>query len=104
MPGWDIRVVDDDGNELKKGSFGNVVLKAPLAPTGFRTLWDDPERFYKGYLKRFDGKWIDTGDAGMIDQDVSFPIFSSVQYFYITVLLITDTIRDMFMLSYILQL
>ena len=33
------------------------------------TLWGDEERFYKGYLKRFDGKFIDTGDAGMIDSD-----------------------------------
>lgn len=33
------------------------------------TLWADEERFYKGYLKRFDGKFIDTGDAGMIDSD-----------------------------------
>lgn len=45
------------------------MLGIPLAPTGFRTLWEDEERFYKGYLKRFEGKWIDTGDAGMVDED-----------------------------------
>jgi propionyl-CoA synthetase len=33
------------------------------------TLWKDEERFYRGYMKRFNGKWIDTGDAGMIDED-----------------------------------
>lgn len=33
------------------------------------TLWEDDERFYRGYLKRFNGKCIDTGDAGMIDED-----------------------------------
>ena len=38
---------------------GNIVLALPLAPTAFRTLWEDEERFYKGYLKRFDGKWIE---------------------------------------------
>lgn len=32
-------------------------------------MWQDEERFYKGYLTRFDGKHIDTGDAGMIDSD-----------------------------------
>ena len=47
---------------------GNIVLALPLAPTAFRTLWEDEERFYKGYLKRFSGKWIDTGDAGWIDE------------------------------------
>lgn len=69
MPGFDIRVVDDEGNELGKGKMGNIVLKTPLAPTAFRTLWEDEERFYGGYLKRFDGKWLDTGDAGIIDKD-----------------------------------
>ncbi|EON65581.1 propionyl-CoA synthetase [Coniosporium apollinis CBS 100218] len=69
MPGFDVRVVDDEGNERKPGLLGNVVLGIPLSPTGMTTLWEDDERFYKGYMKRFDGKWIDTGDAGMIDAD-----------------------------------
>ncbi|KAI1662667.1 acetyl-CoA synthetase-like protein [Daldinia decipiens] len=67
MPGFDVRVVDDNGNEVKRGKMGNIVLAIPLAPTGFTTLWEDEERFYHGYLKRFSGKWVDTGDAGMID-------------------------------------
>jgi propionyl-CoA synthetase len=69
MPGFDVRIVDDEGKEVEKGTMGNIVLGMPLAPTGFRTLWEDEERFYKGYLKRFDGEWIDTGDAGKIDSD-----------------------------------
>lgn len=68
-PGFDVRIVDDEGKEVAKGDMGNIVLGIPLAPTGLTTLWNDEERFYKGYLKRFDGKWIDTGDAGMIDED-----------------------------------
>ena len=69
MPGFDVRIVDDSGKEVEHGTMGNIVLAIPLAPTGFTTLFNDPERFYKGYLKRFDGQWIDTGDAGMIDAD-----------------------------------
>ena len=69
MPGFDVRIVDDEGKEVGQGKMGNIVLAIPLAPTGFTTLFNDEERFYKGYLKRFDGKWIDTGDAGMIDND-----------------------------------
>ena len=69
MPGFDVRVVDDEGKEVAQGEMGNIVLAVPLAPTGFTTLFNDPVRFYKGYFKRFDGKWIDTGDAGMIDED-----------------------------------
>lgn len=68
MPGFDIRVVDDQGQELRRGEVGNIVLSTPLPPAGFRTLWGDEERFYKGYLKRF-GKWMDTGDTGTIHED-----------------------------------
>ncbi|PHH86569.1 hypothetical protein CDD83_10047 [Cordyceps sp. RAO-2017] len=69
MPGFDVRVVDDEGAELARGVMGNIVLGLPLAPTAFRTLWADEERFYKGYLKRFQGKWLDTGDSGWIDDE-----------------------------------
>ncbi|QSZ31526.1 hypothetical protein DSL72_001093 [Monilinia vaccinii-corymbosi] len=68
LPGFDVRIVDDSGDEVPRGTMGNIVLGIPLAPTGFRTLWEDEERFYKGYLKRFGGRWIDTGDAGMLDE------------------------------------
>ncbi|KAK8032984.1 AMP-binding enzyme [Apiospora marii] len=76
MPGFDVRAVDDEGNEVKRGKMGNIVMAIPLAPTGFRTLWQDDERFYNSYLKRFDGKWIDTGDAGMIDKEGYISIMS----------------------------
>ncbi|KAI0146999.1 AMP-binding enzyme [Xylariaceae sp. FL1272] len=76
LPGFDVRCVDDNGNEVKRGKMGNIVLGIPLAPTGFTTLWNDDERFYKSYLKRFDGKWIDTGDAGMINAEGFISIMS----------------------------
>ncbi|KAF2198375.1 acetyl-CoA synthetase-like protein [Delitschia confertaspora ATCC 74209] len=79
MPGFDVRVVDDEGNELKPSSspvMGNIVMAIPLAPTAFTTLWKDEDRFYNGYLKRFKGKWIDTCDAGMIDEDGYISIMS----------------------------
>ncbi|KAH9999761.1 AMP-binding enzyme [Xylariaceae sp. FL0662B] len=76
MPGFDIRVVDDNGVELKRGKMGNIVLAVPLAPTAFTTLWNDDERFYRSYLNRFEGKWIDTGDAGMIDAQGYISIMS----------------------------
>ena len=68
MPGFDVRVVDDSGTEVPRGTMGNIVLGMPLAPTAFTTLFNDAPRFYKGYLKRFDGRWLDTGDAGMVDE------------------------------------
>lgn len=69
QPGFDVRIVNDDGEEVKRGEMGNIVLALPYGPSGFTTLFNDEARFYKGYLKRFDSKWMDTGDAGMIDDD-----------------------------------
>ncbi|KAH8731291.1 propionyl-CoA synthase [Phaeosphaeriaceae sp. PMI808] len=69
MPGFNVQVVDDVGVEVERGSMGNLVLGLPLAPTAFNTLWREEDEFYKNYLKRFDGKFLDTGDAGWIDED-----------------------------------
>ena len=57
--------------EVEQGETGNIVLGMPLCPTGFRTLWQDDSRFETGYLSRFRGAWLDTGDAGMIDGEVT---------------------------------
>lgn len=76
MPGFVVRVVDDEGKEVKRGDMGNVVMGIPLAPTAFTTLWNDEGRFYRSYLQRFDGKWVDTGDAGFIDEDGYISIMS----------------------------
>ena len=65
MPGMDVHVVDDDGNEVPLGAMGNVVLGLPLSPSSFCTLWGNDERFYSSYLKRFNSRWFDSGDAGM---------------------------------------
>ncbi|KID73879.1 acetate-CoA ligase, partial [Metarhizium brunneum ARSEF 3297] len=69
MPGFNIRVVDEQGDEVQRGLMGNIVLGLPLAPTAFRTLWADKERFYYSYLRRFNGKFLDTGDAGWINDE-----------------------------------
>jgi propionyl-CoA synthetase len=76
VPGFDVRIVDDEGKQVDRGVMGNIVMAVPLAPTAFTTLWEDEERFYKGYLKRFHGQWIDTGDAGMIDNEGYISIMS----------------------------
>jgi propionyl-CoA synthetase len=69
MPGFDVRIVDEQGKEVPEGLMGNIVLALPLGPTAFNTLWLGEERFYASYLKRFDSKFLDTGDAGWVDRD-----------------------------------
>ncbi|OJJ50468.1 hypothetical protein ASPZODRAFT_147981 [Penicilliopsis zonata CBS 506.65] len=68
MPGFDVRIVDDQGIPVQAGTMGNIVLALPLAPTAFTTLFRDEARFYASYLRRFAGRWFDTGDAGMLDE------------------------------------
>lgn len=76
MPGMGVHCVDDDGNDVPRGEMGNVVLSLPLSPSSLNTLWHDEERFYSSYLKRFKGKWFDTGDAGCITKDGYVEIWS----------------------------
>ena len=68
MPGYDIRVLDDAGHEVPRGTLGNVVVKLPLPAGCLPTLWNADERFRQAYLDEFPG-FYKTADAGMIDED-----------------------------------
>jgi propionyl-CoA synthetase len=50
LPGMDVRVVDDEGKEIKRGRQGNIVIKTPLTGTGFRTCWQDEAGFERVYF------------------------------------------------------
>ncbi len=68
MPGYDIRILAEDGSEKAPGELGAIAIRLPLPPGTLPTLWNAPERFHKSYLARFPG-YYETGDAGMIDAD-----------------------------------
>ena len=68
MPGYDIRVLDDEGHAVPPDTLGNIVCKLPLPPSGFSTLWNAQERFVASYMAEFPGYYA-TSDAGMIDSD-----------------------------------
>ncbi|MEL0128121.1 MAG: propionyl-CoA synthetase [Paracoccaceae bacterium] len=68
MPGYDVRILDNDGKELPKGQLGAVAIKLPLPPGTLPTLWNAEERFKNSYLSTFPG-FYETGDAGLIDDD-----------------------------------
>lgn len=68
VPGWDVRVLGDDGHPAKRGEIGNIVCKLPLPPSAFPTLWNAPERYRKSYFDHFPG-YYETSDAGFIDDD-----------------------------------
>jgi propionyl-CoA synthetase len=68
VPGYDIRVLDDEGNEVPMGESGNIVVKLPLPPGTLPTLWGNEQRYYDTYLSRFKGYYL-TGDAGVMDEE-----------------------------------
>lgn len=67
-PGFDVRILDDNGQELGRNQQGNVAIKLPLPPGCLFTIWGDFDRFHDGYLLNFPG-YYSSGDGGYIDED-----------------------------------
>jgi propionyl-CoA synthetase len=68
MPGYDVRVVDEQGNDAPKGEQGAIVIRLPLPPGCLPGLYEDPAGLERAYLSRFPGNYL-TGDGGHIDED-----------------------------------
>jgi propionyl-CoA synthetase len=68
MPGWDVRVLHDNGTQARAGEIGSLVCKLPLPPGTLSTLWSADARYEASYLAEFPG-YYKTGDAGFIDED-----------------------------------
>src|SRR6185436_11212620 len=68
MPGYDVRIVDEQCKEVAVGKMGSIVVKLPLPPACLPTLWQQDERFKESYLNAFPG-YYETADAGFIDDD-----------------------------------
>jgi propionyl-CoA synthetase len=68
VPGMDVRVVDPENREMRRGEIGSLVVKLPLPPGTFPTLWNADERFVASYLSQFPGYYT-TADAGYMDED-----------------------------------
>ncbi|MFU8877588.1 MAG: propionyl-CoA synthetase, partial [Wenzhouxiangellaceae bacterium] len=77
VPGYDVRVLDDEGRELPDGEIGAIVIKLPLPPGCLPTLWNAPDRFRDAYLRRYPGYYL-TGDAGIRDADGYLWIMSRI--------------------------
>ena len=68
MPGYDVRVLDEQCHEVPAGKMGSIVIKLPLPPACLPTLWQADERFKESYLTEFPGHYK-TADAGFKDED-----------------------------------
>jgi acyl-coenzyme A synthetase/AMP-(fatty) acid ligase len=69
-PGWDVAVVDDDGNSVEAGEVANIAIRlTDPRPVGlFSGYHDDPE----ATASVFRGDFYFTGDKGAVDEDGYF--------------------------------
>ncbi len=66
--GYDIHILNENGQEVPDDSEGFVCVKLPLPPGCLQNLWGNPERFKAGYLNKFPGYYF-SGDGGYKDED-----------------------------------
>ena len=74
-PGFQVEVLDDNGNSLEVEEMGNLVIKLPLPPGCSSSIWNDSDRFYKAYLEKYKG-YYNTSDAGVIDKEGYISVMS----------------------------
>jgi propionyl-CoA synthetase len=68
MPGFNLKILDEKGNECRPGQLGNLCLKLPLPPSCLMSVWGDDTRFKQSYLSDYPGYYL-AGDSGYIDED-----------------------------------
>ena len=61
-PGTDIRIVDEQMNEVPRGQTGEVVARGPSVILGY---WRKPEQTEAAIING----WLRTGDAGYMDEE-----------------------------------
>jgi len=67
VPGYNVQILDPEGNTLPAGEDGIVAIKLPLPPGCLPTLWNDDKRFLE-CVTEIPGFYV-TGDGGHIDED-----------------------------------
>jgi propionyl-CoA synthetase len=68
VPGYDVRVLNVNGQEAEADEIGDIVVKLPLPPGTLPTLWQNDEGYRRSYLQAHEG-YYQTADAGYKDAD-----------------------------------
>jgi len=68
VPGYEVSVLGADGNPAVDGNIGALVVRLPLPPGNFTTLWNADDRFRSSYFEKYPG-YYETGDSGYIDEN-----------------------------------
>ena len=66
-PGFDVRIVNEQGEELRRGTRGVIGVRQPN-PCTMLEYWRNPE----GTAKKYAGEFLLTGDLGIQDEDGYF--------------------------------
>jgi len=61
LPGWELKIVDDDGRELPPGKPGEIVVRGPIMKGYYNNPQATAEVVKNG--------WLHTGDIGRVDED-----------------------------------
>ena len=68
VPGFDVRCLGEDRQEVERGETGALCLRLPLPPGCLPTLWQNDAGYSRSYLEQFPG-YYSTADAGFVDED-----------------------------------
>jgi len=68
VPGYDVKIIKSDQSLAKPNEMGDIVVKLPLPPGTFPTLWNADKRYEENYMSNYKG-YYQTYDAGHIDED-----------------------------------
>jgi propionyl-CoA synthetase len=77
VPGYDVQILDEQGERVPAGEIEAICVKLPLPPGCSTTLWGSDERWIETYLSRFPGYYL-TGDAGYLDEDSYLFVMSRI--------------------------
>jgi len=77
VPGYDVRVLDEDNREVAPTTIGSIAIRLPLPPGCLPTLWNNDAGYESSYLSKHPGFYL-TGDAGYRDEDGYVYIMSRV--------------------------
>ncbi|QTL34635.1 propionyl-CoA synthetase [Pseudoalteromonas viridis] len=67
-PGYQLSVLNADGEPCGANEQGLIALKTPLPPGCLSNIWQNSRRFKQGYLSEFPGYYL-SGDGGYLDED-----------------------------------
>ncbi len=67
VPGFNVQVLNRDGEQAKPMEQGSVVIKQPMPPGCLTGVWRDEKRFHSAYMAAFPGYYL-TGDGGYFDE------------------------------------